>query len=110
MRGSACFAYAPIVYLTLRACAPTKGRPCSALTPLVAATSSPVLAVVLLYYKYVPLESPTAVCEWTRAVCSKLGMTGKVRLVCALSSLFYSLIWGDFVARPLTRLKENTAL
>ncbi|CAG5988667.1 unnamed protein product [Menidia menidia] len=33
---------------------------------------------VLLYYRYCQVEDPQAVCEWQKALCEKLHLTGKV--------------------------------
>jgi predicted sulfurtransferase len=42
-------------------------------------------SVVLLYYAYVWLDDPAAVCAWMRRLCECLDLTGKIRLVCNLS-------------------------
>lgn len=33
---------------------------------------------ILLYYKFAPIADPTAVMMWQRALCEKLGMTGRI--------------------------------
>ncbi|XP_030620595.1 thiosulfate sulfurtransferase/rhodanese-like domain-containing protein 2 [Chanos chanos] len=35
---------------------------------------------VLLYYCYCPIENPQLICAWQKALCSKLQLTGKIRV------------------------------
>ncbi|XP_070543398.1 thiosulfate sulfurtransferase/rhodanese-like domain-containing protein 2 [Ptychodera flava] len=40
----------------------------------------PVDGQILLYYKYTDIDNPQEVCDWQENLCSKLKLTGKVRI------------------------------
>lgn len=37
---------------------------------------------IILYYKYIQIEHPEIIASWQRALCSKLGLTGRVIIAC----------------------------